>query len=57
MQATRAWLGGGNNSKTVLALENTAQFLKKIGVIKKVLPEYTHGVSDLWIKSAIEEST
>jgi taurine transport system substrate-binding protein len=55
-QATRAWLSGGRNANAVLALENTAKFLKKFAILKKVLSEYATGVTDRWIKDAIAES-
>lgn len=51
-QASRAWLGGGSNSKAARSFESIAEFLKKHGVIDKVLPDYSHGVTDQWVKRA-----
>lgn len=47
-QASAKWLGGG----AAKALKATAEFLKEQGTIQQVLPDYSGGVTDEWVKRA-----
>lgn len=47
-QASAKWLGGG----AAKALKSTAEFLKEQGTIQQVLPDYSGGVTDEWVKRA-----
>jgi len=51
-QISKSWLGGGANALAVLALEDTAKFLKEHGVIKSTLNSYADGVNPHWARQA-----
>ncbi len=51
-QATPKWLGGGKSSVVAQSLQATAQFLKEQGSVQQVLPDYSVGVNDSWVRRA-----
>lgn len=51
-QASTQWLGGGANSGVAKSLAATAAFLKTQNTIQTVLPDYSAGVTDAWVKAA-----
>lgn len=53
-QASPKWLGGGKNSVVAQSLAATAQFLQTQGSVQQVLPDYSVGVNDSWVRRAAQ---
>ncbi|MFT3814313.1 MAG: taurine ABC transporter substrate-binding protein [Acidovorax sp.] len=53
-QAGPQWLGGGKASVVAQSLAATAQFLKEQGAVQQVLPDYSVGVNDTWVRRAAQ---
>ena len=53
VQASARWLGGGAKGGVARALTFTAQFLKSQKKIPAVLPDYSVGVNDRWVKMVL----
>ncbi len=51
-QGSNRWLSGGKDSGVAKSLAATAQFLKTQNSIQTVLPDYSVGVTDVWVKAA-----
>ncbi|THU01101.1 taurine ABC transporter substrate-binding protein [Lampropedia puyangensis] len=51
-QASKQWLGGGQESVVSQSLAATAAFLKEQGTIQSVLPDYSVGVNATWVTRA-----
>ena len=49
-QASPKWLGGGKSSVVSQSLAATAQFLQTQGSVQQVLPDYSVGVNDSWVR-------
>ena len=53
-QASPQWLGGGKSSVVAQSLHATAQFLQAQGSVQQVLPDYSVGVNDTWVRRAAQ---
>ena len=53
-QARAQWLGGGKGSVVAQSLAATAQFLQSQGSVQQVLPDYSVGVNDSWVRRAAQ---
>ena len=51
-QGSKRWLSGGKDSGVAKSLAATAQFLQTQKTIQAVLPDYSIGVTDVWVKAA-----
>ncbi|GAA4015611.1 taurine ABC transporter substrate-binding protein [Actimicrobium antarcticum] len=51
-QGSVRWLSGGKTSGVAKSLTATAEFLKTQKSIQTVLPDYSVGVTDMWVKAA-----
>jgi taurine transport system substrate-binding protein len=51
-QGSKRWLSGGKESGVAKSLTATAEFLKTQNSIQTVLPDYSIGVTDAWVKAA-----
>lgn len=51
-QASKAWLGGGKDSGAAKSLMATAEFLKEQKTLQTILPDYSVGVTDQYVKAA-----
>jgi len=54
-QATPDWLGGNEDGRVSEWLRLTAEFLKAQNKISEVLPDYSVGVTDEWVKAAANQ--
>ena len=52
-QASQAWLGGGSTGGAAKSLLATASFLKEQKTLQSTLPDYSTGVTDQYVKSAM----
>jgi taurine transport system substrate-binding protein len=52
-QASQAWLGGGNAGGAAKSLLATANFLTEQKTLQSTLPDYSTGVTDQYVKSAM----
>ncbi len=50
-QASTQWLSGGKNAGAVKSLQATAEFLKEQKTLQAVLPDYSVGVTDQYVKA------
>ena len=53
-QASSQWLGGGKSSVVAKSLAATAQFLQTQGSVQQLLPDYSVGVNDSWVRRAAQ---
>ncbi|MDR0214887.1 MAG: taurine ABC transporter substrate-binding protein [Comamonas sp.] len=53
-QASSQWLGGGKDSVVAKSLAATAQFLQTQGSVQQLLPDYSVGVNDSWVRRAAQ---
>jgi taurine transport system substrate-binding protein len=53
-QVSKAWLGGGKDSRAVFALKDTSEFLKSQQQISTVLPDYTKYVTPVYAEAAMK---
>jgi taurine transport system substrate-binding protein len=51
-QASKTWLGGGNQGGAAQSLAETSAFLKSQGTIQSVLPDYSVGVNPSYVEAA-----
>lgn len=54
-QASSEWLSGGKESGAAKSLLATANFLKEQKTIQSTLPDYSAGVTDVYVKAAIAQ--
>ncbi|MFL9923920.1 taurine ABC transporter substrate-binding protein [Herbaspirillum lusitanum] len=50
-QASSKWLGGGKSGGAVKSLQATAEFLKEQKTLQNLLPDYSVGVTDQYVKA------
>lgn len=53
-QASDKWLGGGSASGAAKSLLATAKFLQEQKTLQTILPDYSVGVTDQWVKAALK---